>query len=236
MDLNPCFVYDGELIACGRGDSNSIYRKTMSIVGSNGDKRGIVFHVFDALQRFSFERGKSYLTYKERRYFLETSVKDGDWIEKVPVLYHGVDKKEISKWLRWAQDNKKEGIMINLANSPYICDRTSGLLKVKRFKECEAVVRSVETGTGKNSGRLGAVIVDIKDGDGNLHSVRVGSGFTDAQRDYYFENSDKVVGKVVEIGYFEVTKNKADNSLSLRFPTWLDRIRIDKEEGDMSPI
>ena len=234
--LNPSFVYDRELIIAGDGDSNVLYRNTMSVIGSNGEKHGVVFHVFDMVDYFEFKEGMSPLPYKDRRILLEVSCKDGEWIQKVPALYEGKDKEEISKWLKWAQDNSKEGVMINLADSPYICDRTSGLLKVKRFKECEAVVRSVETGTGKNSGRLGAVIVDIKDGDGNLHSVRVGSGFTDAQRDYYFENPDKVVGKVVEIGYFEVTKNKADNSLSLRFPTWLDRIRIDKEEGDMSPI
>lgn len=234
--LNPSFVYDGELIIAGDGDSNVLYRNTMSVIGSNGEKHGVVFHVFDMVDYFEFKEGMSPLPYKDRRILLEVSCKDGEWIQKVPALYAGKDKEEISKWLKWAQDNSKEGVMINLADSPYICDRTSGLLKVKRFKECEAVVRSVETGTGKNSGRLGAVIVDIKDDNGNLHSVRVGSGFTDAQRNDYFENPNKVVGKVVEIGYFEVTKNKADNSLSLRFPTWLDRIRIDKEEGDMSPI
>ena len=169
--LNPSFVYDGELIIAGDGDSNVLYRNTMSVIGSNGEKHGVVFHVFDMVDYFEFKEGMSPLPYKDRRILLEVSV-----------------------------------------------------------------VRSVETGTGKNSGRLGAVIVDIKDDNGNLHSVRVGSGFTDAQRNDYFENPNKVVGKVVEIGYFEVTKNKADNSLSLRFPTWLDRIRIDKEEGDMSPI
>lgn len=235
-NLNPAFVYDGELIACGNVDSNVLYRKTMSIVGSKGKKRGVVFHVFDALQRTSFENGISYLTYKERRYFLNSSVADGDWIEKVPVLYNGKDKEEISKWLRWAQENKKEGIMINLAEFPYVCERTEGLLKVKRFKECEAVVRSIETGTGRNENRLGAVVVHIKDKEGNFYSVKVGSGFTDVERNFYFKNQDMILGKVVEIGYFEVTKNKEDSSLSLRFPKWLNRVRIDKDEEDMTPI
>lgn len=236
LSLNPLFVYDGELIAEGLGDSNSVYRKTMSIVGSNGEKHGVVLHVFDALESYAFKNGRSSLTYKERRYFLDSRVKDSKWITRVPVLYHGKDKQEISKWLDWAHENKKEGVMINLANSEYVCDRTSGLLKVKTFKECEAVVRSVETGTGRNAGRLGAVIVDIKDKSGTLHSVRVGSGFKDEERNFYFVNQNKIVGKVVEIGYFEVTENKADSSLSLRFPKWLNRIRLDKEEKDMSPV
>ena len=234
--LNPSFVYDGELIISGEEDSNVLYRKTMSVIGSNGEKNGVVFHVFDMVNYLEFKEGMSTTPYEDRRILLNGSCEDGKWIQKVPTLYKGRDKEEIQKWLKWAQDNRKEGVMINLADSPYICDRTSGLLKVKRFKECEAVVRSVERGTGKNSGRLGAVIVDIKDGNGNFHSVRVGSGFTDLERDDYFLNQNKVVGKVVEIGYFEVTRNKADNSLSLRFPTWMDRIRIDKEEEDITPI
>lgn len=234
--LNPSFVYDGELIIAGKGDSNVLYRKTMSVIGSNGEKHGVVFHAFDMVDYLEFKEGMSSLSYKDRRILLDVSCEDGKWIQKVPALYKGRDKEEIQKWLKWAQDNRKEGVMINLADSPYICDRTSGLLKVKRFKECEAVVRSVEIGTGRNENRLGAVIVDIKDGNGTFHSVRVGSGFTDSERDDYFINQDKVVGKVVEIGYFEVTKNKANNSFSLRFPTWLDRVRIDKEEEDITPI
>lgn len=234
--LNPLFVYDGELIAEGTGDSNSLYRKTMSTVGSKGEKHGVVFHVFDALESYAFKNGRSFLTYSDRRYFLSDRVEDSRWIVRVPVLYRGKDKNEISKWLDWAHKNKKEGVMVNISNSPYVCDRTSGLLKVKTFKECEAVVRSIETGTGRNSGRLGAVIVDIKDKDGALHKVRVGSGFTDEQREDYFRNPEKVVGKVVEIGYFEVTKNRADSSLSLRFPKWLDRVRLDKQEEDMTAI
>ena len=66
--------------------------------------------------------------------------------------------------------------------------------------------------------------------------MRVGSGFTDLQRNDYFLHKDKILNKVVEIGYFEVTHNKANDALSLRFPTWLDRIRIDKEEEDMTEV
>ena len=140
------------------------------------------------------------------------------------------------EWLDWATSHNKEGVMINIANAPYICDRNSGLLKVKRFKECEGVVREVLEGNGRHQGRLGSVIVEIKDKEGRFHTVKVGSGFSDDQRALYWKAPAHLIGKVVDIGYFEVTKNKGDDSLSLRFPTWLDRIRYEKNEEDMNCV
>lgn len=234
--LNPSFVYDGELISETSGKSNDRYRETMSIVGSDGAKRGVVFNVFDLAEKCAFMQGEYDVNASVRKEMVAQELRSCLFIRSLPILYIGTDRSQILKYLNEFTARGAEGVMINIDAAPYVVGRTDGLLKVKRFKECEAVVRSVERGTGKNSNRLGAVIVDIKDEGGRLHSVRVGSGFTDEQRNDYFLHQDKVLDKVVEIGYFEVTHNKADDSLSLRFPTWLDRIRIDKEEEDMTSI
>lgn len=235
--LNPCFVYDGELLIDKEGDSNDLYRQTMSIVGSDGVKKGVIFHVFDCVDYFAFKEGMDKTPYAARRERLCSSgVGGARWMQIVPALYQGVDRDEIMRWLNWAKENGKEGVMININNAPYICDRSSGLLKVKTFNECEAVVRSIELGTGKNADKLGAVVVEIKDKTGRMYQVRVGSGFTDVQRQHYIKHQKELLGKVVEIGYFEVTSNQADDSLSLRFPTWKDRVRNDKTEKDMNSI
>lgn len=235
--LNPCFVYDGELRIDKEGKSNDLYRETMSIVGSDGEKKGVRFHVFDCPLYNEFKEGMDETPYIRRRERLNSSgISGARWMTVVEPLYQGTDKEEIMRWLDWAKKNGKEGVMININTAPYICDRTSGLLKVKTFNECEAVVRSIEIGTGKNAHRLGAVFVEIKDKEGRMHGVRVGSGFTDKQRDYYFKHQKELLGKVVEIGYFEVTNNQADDSLSLRFPTWRNIIRNDKSEEDMNSI
>lgn len=235
--LNPCFVYDGELLIDKQGKSNNLYRDTMSIVGSDGVKKGIRFNVFDCVQKEAFMQGREDTPYLHRRDRLTSSgILGCEHIVVVPVLYEGLNQNEIMYWLNWAKEMGKEGVMINLDNAPYICDRAAGLLKVKTFNECEGFVRSIETGTGKNEGRLGAVIVDIKDKDGRFHKVRVGSGFKDEERDFYFAHQHEILNKVVEISYFEVTHNKADDSLSLRFPIWLGRIRADKTLEDMNCI
>lgn len=235
--LDTRYVYDGELLIDKEGASNNLYRDTMSIVGSDRIKKGIRFHVFDCSLYKEFKEGKDSTPYIERRQRLKGSgIKKTSFMEIVPVLYQGTDKNQIMSYLDWAKKNRKEGVMINIASAPYICDRNVGLLKVKTFNECEAVVRSIEEGTGKNTGTLGAVIVEIKDKTGRMHEVRVGSGFTDKQRNYYYTHPKALIGKVVEISYFEITNNQSDDSLSLRFPTWLDRVRDDKKEEDMNTI
>lgn len=236
--LDKNFVYDGELLKEGEGKSNNLYRETMSIVGSDKEKKGVRFNVFDCIEKDKFKEGMDSAPYIQRRQRLhESGIEELIHTAEVPILYRGTDRSEILKWLAWAKESGKEGVMININNVPYICDRTPYLLKVKTFNECEAVVRSIEKGTGKNAQRLGAVFVEIKDKTGKLHGVRVGSGFTDKDRDYYFKHQKELLGKVVEIGYFEVTNNQADDSLSLRFPIWTNRIRdLDKTEENMSPI
>lgn len=237
QDLDMKYVYDGELLINEEGESNDLYRSTMSIVGSKGEKRDLVFNVFDCIDKEAFMNGRDDMPYAQRRLrLIYSGIQKCSFIKLVPVLYQGTDREEVLTLLKVMKDRHKEGVMINIDNAPYVTQRASGLLKVKTFNECEAVVRSIETGTGRNSNRLGAVIVDIKDDTGKLHSVRVGSGFTDKMRDYYYKRQDLLVGKVVEISYFEATHNREDDSLSLRFPTWLDRVRQDKTEEDMSSL
>lgn len=235
--LNPSFVYDGELIVDLGGTSNEGYRNTMSVVGSNGVKRGLIYHVFDMILEPHFKAGFSPVSARVRKEMVRQEI-DGRyrWIQNVPIWYSGTDKSQIDYWLSVARSEHKEGIMINLSESGYETKRSLALLKVKTFNECEGFVISLEEGTGKNSNRLGAVKIKILDKAGRYHIVRVGSGFKDFERDLYWKNQSMILNKVVEVGYFEITENQSDDSLSLRFPTWLGRIRQDKDLKSMSSI
>jgi len=97
-----------------------------------------------------------------------------------------------------AVDGGYEGVMIKDVDAPYECKRTHAWLKAKPFIEITLKVVDVEEGTGRNEGRLGAVIVEGED-DGYNYRLNCGSGFTDAQRDEYWAERDSLIGQLFEI-------------------------------------
>jgi DNA ligase-1 len=76
-----------------------------------------------------------------------------------------------------------------------------------------------EEGTGRNAGRLGAIICEGDDNERQIH-VNVGSGFTDSDRDSYYASRDTLLGQVVEVEADAVTQNQ-DGTYSLRFPRFV---------------
>jgi DNA ligase-1 len=109
-----------------------------------------------------------------------------------------------------------EGIMIKDPDAPYECKRTVAWLKQKPYIEVSLTVVGTEEGTGKNSGRLGALIVEGTD-DGKTIRTNVGSGLTDLDRDLFWNQRNSLLGHVVEVRADAVTQNQ-DGTYSLRFP------------------
>jgi len=107
--------------------------------------------------------------------------------------------------------------MIKDPDAPYECKRSHAWLKAKPFIEITLKVVAVEEGTGRNVGRLGAVIVEGED-DGYNYSLNCGSGFTDAQRDQFWTERTSLIGNLIEIRADARTKSQDSETYSLRFP------------------
>ena len=118
-----------------------------------------------------------------------------------------------------AIDNGYEGIMIKDLDAKYECKRSASWLKMKPFIEVSLEIKNVEEGTGKNEGRLGALVLEGID-DGKTISVNCGSGFTDDDRTEFWGDRDSLPGQIVEVRADAVTQNQ-DGSYSLRFPRFL---------------
>jgi DNA ligase-1 len=112
-----------------------------------------------------------------------------------------------------------EGIMIKDPEAGYECKRSVAWLKLKPFIEVSLEVTDVEEGTGRNVGRLGAIVCQGVD-DGKSIQVNVGSGFSDSDRDIYWTSRDSLLGQIVEVRADAVTQNQ-DGTYSLRFPRFL---------------
>ena len=82
-------------------------------------------------------------------------------------------------------------------------------------------VKAVEEGTGRNVGKLGALIVEGKDME-KFIKRNVGSGLTDSIRDEFWKAIDKLIGQVVEVRADAITQNQGvTDEWSLRFPRFL---------------
>lgn len=89
------------------------------------------------------------------------------------------------------------------------------LIKQKPFIEVSLTIVGVEPGTGKNEGKMGAVICEGEE-DGKFIRVSVGSGWTDDQR---AEVDDTVIGQVLEVRADAITRSQdSEDVYSLRFP------------------
>ena len=205
--------------------SKEAYKQAMKITRADGEKHGVKMLVFDAMLAEEFRDQKCERVWEERRRALNMifGSRDLTYFELLPVLYEGEDTSMITTLLDEAVAAQQEGIMINLTLAPYEFKRTNYLLKVKKFNSADLRVIGFEEGTGKYVGMLGALICDYKD-----NVVRVGSGLTDNQRKEIWQNRFKYLDTIVEISYFEETKDSTGKK-SLRFPTFKD-FRPDKTE------
>lgn len=205
--------------------SKEAYKQAMKITRADGEKHGVKMLIFDAMLAEEFRAQKCDRVWEERRRALSMifGSRDLTYFELLPVLYQGEDTSMITKLLDEATANQQEGVMVNIVLAPYEFKRTNYLLKVKKFSSADLRIIGFEEGTGKYVGMLGALVCEYKGGE-----VKVGSGLTDELRKEIWQNRDKHLNAIVEISYFEETKDSTGKK-SLRFPTFKD-FRPDKTE------
>lgn len=232
------YVLDGELLLENNDElsTKDLFRATSRVLrGQDTDKSHIVYNMFDCLPLDDYNKGESQEAFIDRKRKLiiayQKAMKSlvNPRLRVVPNLYVGNDMTMIKK----LQDTKVkpldwEGLMINLADGKYQLKRTTNLLKVKEFFDADVLVTDVFEGSGRLKGTLGGIIINYKDNE-----VRVGSGFSEQERDYYWSHQEELINSVVQISYFEETNNQKDDSISLRFPTWICK-RNDKTAKDIS--
>jgi len=183
-----------------------------------------VLHLFDFIPLKEFLEGGWDKPQTTRSNYVKYWVKENEsLLQHVQACeWEDVDLDTLEGQERFVQLNKAaveggyEGVMIKDVDAPYECKRTHAWLKAKPFIEVTLEVTDVEEGTGRNEGRLGAVVCEGVD-DGKKISVNVGSGFSDANRDEFWNSRTDIIGQLVEVRADAVTQNQ-DGTYSLRFP------------------
>ncbi len=91
-----------------------------------------------------------------------------------------------------------EGLMLHLADAPYVTGRNDSLLKLKPLDDAEATVIGHVPGKGKYAGMMGALQVEMADGK----RFQIGTGFTDVVR-----ANPPAIGTLITFTYRGLTKN-----------------------------
>jgi len=214
-------VLDGEMVSSSfQALMKQVHRK------SDVQSEDARLMLFDIIPLSEFQRGESVMGQKRRSNLLRSMKSVFDKIGSVDVIpQKEVDLDSYVGELEFKQYNKDaidagfEGIMIKSVDAVYECKRSVSWLKMKPFIEVSLEITDVEEGTGKNVGRLGALVCSGVD-DGRDIRVNVGSGLSDSDRTEFWNNRDSLNRQIVEVRADAVTQNQ-DGTYSLRFPRFL---------------
>lgn len=183
--------------------------------------------VFDVIPLVEFKKGESVMGQRRRSAFLRENFSkifaDSGCIEIIEQKEFDLDvftdEIEFKDYNKAMVEAGYEGILIKSIDGKWEGKRSTAWLKQKPFIEVSLEIVDVEEGTGRNVGRLGAVICRGTD-DGREILVNVGSGFTDRNRSEYWDSRDSLPGQVVEVRADAITQNQ-DGTFSLRFPRFM---------------
>jgi len=225
-ELDRSWVFDGEIMSAD-------FQSLMKQIHRKGDAQtdDAVLNLFDCMPLQMFQQGECTEPLTKRKEWLE-SFDFGPNIRTIESVRFDLDE-DYDKFMDYNKmciDKGYEGIMIKPQNGVYECKRSSLWLKVKPFIEVSLKVVAVEEGTGRNAGKLGALIVEGTD-DGKFIRTNVGSGLTDEDREAFWKDTEKLIGQIVEVRADAVTQNQdAVDEYSLRFPRFLRFRGFEKNE------
>ena len=222
--MSQSMVFDGEVMS---DDFQTLMREIHRKSGAKTQDAKL--NLFDCLPLAEFKNGGSnsvndgILKRKEMlesfKFHLKSNI---HLVEYVKMNLSDEDgQKQFADYNKMCIDRGFEGIMVKPVNGIYECKRSTLWLKVKPFIEVSLTVKATEEGTGRNVGKLGALIVEGKD-SGKFIKTNVGSGLSDSDRETYWKAKDKLIGQVVEVRADAITQNQnAKDEWSLRFPRFL---------------
>ncbi len=186
----PDFAIDGELWTKRRD-----FEKVSSIVRQkNPDSRWnkVSFNIFEVpkqqggiLQRLKFLQD----------YLQQYPNKNIRIIKQIPVK----SKQHLTNFLNKIISKKGEGIVVRNPKTLYQTGRLSSALKVKKYQEDECIILAILSGKGKYKNKMGSLKCQTK----TKKIFKVGSGFTDAQR-----QKPPKIGSEITFKYYGLTKNK----------------------------
>jgi DNA ligase-1 len=200
----PPFPLEGEIWG-GRGT----FEKTVGIVRRSEPDPGwltLRFAIFDVP---AYPGGFEQRLRQASDWFFMHPSRYAFIIEHLPLS----GEEQLQWQLAEVENGGGEGLVLRKSGSPYTVGRSPDVLKVKSFEDRDAVVVEHLPGSGRNRGRLGALVVELPE---NGLRFKIGSGFSDDERQY-----PPPVGSLITIKYYGYYKSGLP-----RFPVFMRRVLI----------
>ena len=213
-------VLDGEIMS---SDFQSMQQSAFA------NKRGttvgdVKFHVFDFLPIEEWNTGKFECKKSVRLEVLNGLAEEFD---DNLVLVDNMYVDTVDKVLELEQQYLAlgyEGVMVVPDIEYYKGRKSNRLMKFKTMlsQDCEVIGFYEGTAGTRNEGRLGGLVLRQENG----LECECGSGFSDEDREYIWNNQDEFLGRIVEIKYQELTNHNI-----MRFPIFVRWRDLGKESG-----
>lgn len=233
-------VFDGELMvadAAGRvldrKTGNGILNKAVKGTMVYDDAKNVRATLWDAIPLTAFQAGIDPEQYKDRLAKLGNCMSDlknnqaevGHLVDLVfsKMIVSEAQAREVFEHFLEAG---QEGIILKTREGIWEDKRSRSLIKFKGELECDLMVVDWEEGTGRNVGRLGALVLESRCGG---VKVNVGTGFSDDDRNSISAKSS--IGRIVSVKYNARITDKNSNIGSLFLPVFVE-FRADKSEAD----
>jgi DNA ligase 1 len=212
---------DGELVYINKNNGDEDFTKTIEIVRKSKNNKEIkelgnlFYKIFDMIPETEFYETKGISTYKQRLKQIKQIFVKNSRIKIVKQIPYSIENFEMMN--NNVSKHGWEGLMLRDTIKPYKGKRIRDLCKVKKFLDEEYKVIDIINGPfrmiDKNTKLevtiecMAAVIINYK-------KTKVGSGFSIEERQKYYKDPSKIIGKTITVQYFEKTPD------SLRFPTF----------------
>jgi DNA ligase 1 len=204
IDKLPKHKLDGELWL-GRGK--------FEVLSGMVRKNAPVDDDWRQIQYLIFELPDAPGTFEMRAARIREIVAGTQWPQLIAVEQkRGTSRAALHDQLNRVVKNGGEGLMLHLADAPYVTGRSDVLLKLKPLDDTEAKVAEHLAGKGKYTGMMGALRVQMPSG----RQFVIGTGFSDAQR-----QNPPPIGATITYTYRGLTKTGLP-----RFASFL-RVRAD---------
>jgi len=219
-------VWDGELLfyegnkAMPRKQSNGLANKSLKGTITEEEASKAVFVVWDIVDT------SSSIPYDKRFSELEKRFTQPEKKFRLCLTKIVESDEEAQNFFNEMIMQGEEGAILKNFDFVWEPKRVKGVGKMKAEEEADLIVVDWEEGTGKNKGKLGALVCETSD---SKLRVNVGIGFSDSEREVF--TKEYVQGQIVTVIYNQIIDNKADGVKSLFLPRFVE-FRIDKKKAN----